>query len=65
MDESTKKELNVDRGEDLLSDRLEDATSDKVVSDLPEPENKNHSEPGPSPDGVLDEPDKVEDAGPM
>lgn len=65
MDESNKKELDVDRGDDLLSDRLDDATSDKVVSDLPEIKNTGNTDPGPSPDGALDEADEVKDAGPM
>jgi hypothetical protein len=65
MDESNKKELDVERGDDLLIDRLDDATSDKVVSDLPEIKNTGNTDPGPSPDGALDETDEIKDAGPM
>lgn len=51
-------------------DRLSEATSDKTVSDLEETETDSSStdtglDPGPSPDGMLDEPDEIKDAGPM
>jgi hypothetical protein len=66
MDESNKKELNVDHRDDLLSDRRADATSDEVVSDLPDTTNTGKdNDPGPSPDGALDETDETKDAGPM
>jgi hypothetical protein len=65
MEESNKKELGVDRVEDLLNDRLDDATSDKVVSDLPKIKNTGNTDPGPSPDGSLDESDEIKDTGPM
>jgi hypothetical protein len=57
--------LDVDRADDLLSDRLDDATSDKVVSDLPKIKNTGNTDPGPSPDGELDETDEIKDVGPM
>ena len=65
MDESNRREVNVESSEDLISDRLSDATTDKVVSDLPEIKNTGNTDPGPSPDGALDETDKINDAGPM
>jgi hypothetical protein len=66
MDESTKKDLNADEREDLISDRLSEATSDKVVSDLPtESKTATDVEPGLSPDGALDRDDELKDAGPM
>jgi hypothetical protein len=51
-------------------DRLSEATSDKTLSDLEESEtdsseNDSGLDPGPSPDGLLDEPDEIKDAGPM
>ena len=51
-------------------DRLSEATSDETVSDLEETETDSSStdtglDPGPSPDGLLDEPDEIKDAGPM
>jgi hypothetical protein len=51
-------------------DRLSEATSDKTLSDIEEieedPSLENPSDDiGPSPDGLLDEPDEIKDAGPM
>lgn len=53
-----------------LKDRLSEATSDETLSDLEETESESGStnserDPGPSPDGLLDEPDELKDAGPM
>lgn len=53
-----------------LEDRLSEATSDKTLSDLEETETESSAtdtalDPGPSPDGILDEPDEIKDAGPM
>ena len=66
MDESNKKDVNPEQREDLLSDRLSEATSDKVVSDLPTESNTGTDvDSGLSPDGALDQSDEVKDAGPM
>ena len=53
-----------------LEDRLSEATSDKTLSDIEETETDSSStdtalDPGPSPDGMLDEPDEIKAAGPM
>ena len=53
-----------------LDERKSEATSDKTVSDLDETETVSSSgdaglDPGPSPDGMLDEPDEIKDAGPI
>jgi hypothetical protein len=51
-------------------DRSSEAVSNKTLSDIEETENVSSVEspghdPGPSPDGLLDEPDEIKDAGPM
>ena len=56
--------------EDALEQRKSDATSDETVDDVAETEKDGSSsnstgDPGPSPDGRLDEPDELKDAGPM
>ena len=53
-----------------LEDRLSEATSQKTLSDIEETEQDSGLENprddiGPSPDGLLDEPDEIKDAGPM
>lgn len=53
-----------------LEERKSDATSDDRLSDLEEAETDSSSndadlDPGPSPDGMPDEPDEIKDAGPM
>jgi len=49
--------------------RKSEATSEKTLSDIEETESDLDStlelDPGPSPDGALDEPDELKDAGPM
>ena len=55
--------------EDALEQRKSDATSDETLSDVEETGNdtgsSDSSDPGPSPDGRLDEADELKDAGPM
>ena len=58
------------KDKDALDERESDATSDQTVSDIPKPENDSIAEipsrdSGPSPDGLLDEPGELNDAGPM
>ena len=58
------------RVEDEVAVRKSGATSDETLSDVEETENDASAgdsgvDPGPSPDGRLDEPDEVKDAGPM
>ena len=58
------------RDEDQVADRKSEATSDETLSDVEETENdasttNSGSDPGPSPDGRLDEADELKDAGPM
>jgi hypothetical protein len=49
-------------GSDATSkETLEDLENNEEVSDS---ENSAH-DPGPSPDGALDEPDEIKDTGPM
>ena len=53
-----------------LEERKSEATSDKTLSDLEQTETDSSStdtglDPGPSPDGMLDEPDEIKDAGPI
>ena len=56
--------------EDALEQRKSDATSDETVEDVAETEkdagsSSGKSDPGPSPDGRLDEADELKDTGPM
>lgn len=56
--------------EDALEQRKSDATSDETVEDVEQSGEDVRSpgsnrDPGPSPDGRLDEPDEIKDAGPM
>lgn len=56
--------------EDALEQRKSDATSDETLSQIEETEKGSSSsdtglDPGPSPDGRLDESDELKDAGPM
>ena len=56
--------------EDALEQRKSEATSDETVSDVEKTGNDagssdSNSDPGPSPDGRLDEADELKDAGPM
>lgn len=53
-----------------LEERKSEATSDETLSDLGESETDSNStdtgiDPGPSPDGALDETDEIKDAGPI
>lgn len=70
MENSNDSNPGVTAGPKDRQDRLSEATSDKTVSDLEETETDSSStdpgtDPGPSPDGMLDEPDELKDAGPM
>ena len=72
MGDSNKTELNArkDDSKALLDERKSEATSDKTLRDLEETETGSSStdtgfDSGPSPDGMLDEPDEVKDAGPI
>ena len=66
----SKLDVTEKPGTEGLKDRLSDATSDETLSEIEETEagssstNPEH-DPGPSPDGLLDEPDEIKDAGPM
>ena len=56
--------------EKKLAERKSEATSDETLNDLQETEKDSNStdtglDPGPSPDGMLDEPDEIKDAGPI
>lgn len=53
-----------------LDRRKSAATNDETLSDIEESDTTSTStsgdhDPGPSPDGTLDEPDEAKDAGPM
>ena len=59
-----------DKSEKGLDERKSEATSDETLSDIEETEQDSSLENprddiGPSPDGLLDEPDEIKDAGPM
>ncbi len=59
-----------DGSKEPLDERKSEATSDETLSDLEETETDSNSpdtglDPGPSPDGMLDEPDEIKDAEPM
>lgn len=66
-----KRESNEKPNErEVLDERKSEATSAETLNDLQETESESGSAnskraPGPSPDGLLDEPDEVKDAGPM
>ena len=56
--------------ENKLAERKSEATSDETLSDLEETESDSDTtdrklNPGPAPDGLVDEPDDIKDAGPM
>jgi hypothetical protein len=72
MEGQNKREVNSqkDEGKVRLDERKSDATSDETLSDIEETEQDSNLENpkedlGPSPDGLLDEPDEIKDAGPM
>ena len=72
MEDLNKRKFNArkDDSEALLDERKSEATSDKTLSDLEQTETDSSStdtglDPGPSPDGMLDEPDEIKDAGPI
>jgi hypothetical protein len=63
-------EREKDKSEKGLDGRKAEATSDETLSDIEETEQDSSLENprddvGPSPDGLLDEPDEIKDAGPM
>jgi hypothetical protein len=68
--DDTKSDVTGKPGAKNLKDRLSEATSNETLSDLEETESETGStktelDPGPSPDGLLDEPNEIKDAGPM
>ena len=72
MEDLDKRALDAqkDDSQTLLDERKSEATSDKTLSDLEETETDSSStdpglDPGPSPDGMLDQPDEIKDAGPI
>ena len=72
MEDLNKRKFNArkDDSEALLDERKSEATSDKTLSDLEQTETDSSStdsslDPGPSPDGMLDQPDEIKDAGPI
>ncbi|HYJ87410.1 MAG TPA: hypothetical protein VEW46_15215 [Pyrinomonadaceae bacterium] len=65
--ESSKKE---DEGQEQTAGVDSDATSKETLDDLEETEadvdsGSSKPDPGPSPDGAVDESGEIEDAGPM
>jgi hypothetical protein len=78
MDGASGKEAGAQKSErnekpnerKALDERKSEATSAETLTDLQETESESGSEdskrePGPSPDGLLDEPDEIKDAGPV
>lgn len=70
MQESKDRKATAQKNEskERLSERKSEATSDETLSDLQETEKDSNStdtglDPGPSPDGMLDEPDEIKHAG--
>jgi hypothetical protein len=69
MDDSKVAKDNNAKGQ-RLAERKSEATSDETLSDIEEdakstPSSGTPADPGPSPDGRLDESDELKDAGPM
>jgi hypothetical protein len=67
MQESSKKE---DGGRQDATGTDSEATNKETLADIEEKEahvdsGGSKSDPGPSPDGALDESDEIKDAGPM
>jgi hypothetical protein len=63
-------EREKDKSEKGLDERKSEATSNETLSDIEETEQDSSLENprddvGPSPDGLLDEPGEIKDAGPM
>jgi hypothetical protein len=71
MEDRNKEENAVgDEGKERLAERNSEATSNQTLSEIEETEDdlvadSPKHDPGPSPDGLLDEPDEIKDAGPM
>jgi hypothetical protein len=72
MEDLNKRQVRAGQNEskEQLDKRKSDATSGETLSELEETESESGSanptrDPGPSPDGLLDEPDEIKDAGPM
>lgn len=72
MQESKDRKATAHKNEskDMLSERESEAASDETLNDLEETEKDSNStdtglDPGPSPDGMLDQPDEIKDAGPI
>ena len=72
MGDLNKREVKAEKddGKERLDERKSEATSRETLSDIEETEGDSVSDtpshdPGPSPDGLLDEPDEIKDAGPM
>ena len=62
--------MQKDKSLEGIDERKSDATSNKTLSDIEENEKDSSLEnpregPGPSPDGLLDEPGEIKDTGPM
>jgi hypothetical protein len=67
MQESSRKE---DECRQDTANADSEATSKETLADVEEDEAESGAsdaglDPGPSPDGLLDEPDEIKDAGPM
>ncbi|MGI9065887.1 MAG: hypothetical protein ACR2HX_05710 [Pyrinomonadaceae bacterium] len=68
MEADGRKDLQRNKDANHLKEIQSDATSSEIVSDLEENEEEagsSGSDPGPSPDGALDEGGEIKDAGPM
>jgi hypothetical protein len=71
MEDRNKEENAVgDEGKERLAERKSEATSHQTLSEIEETEgdlvaDSPKRDPGPSPDGSLDEPDEIKDAGPI
>jgi hypothetical protein len=70
MQDTNDKRDKMEERRKGLDERKSEATSDETLSDLEDSETDSgsssiKSDPGPSPDGALDESDEIKDAGPM
>ncbi|MDQ5845047.1 MAG: hypothetical protein M3539_07085 [Acidobacteriota bacterium] len=70
MQDSNSKRADADKSREEFEERKSEATSDKTLADVTDMESDTDSidadqDPGPSPDGALDESNEIKDAGPM
>jgi hypothetical protein len=70
MESKSDRDVQSSEGKKPIDERKSEATSKETLSDIEEIQDESNLEspkedPGPSPDGRLDEPEELKDAGPM